>query len=283
MTNVIFFENTSQINICISEIQKWEYIMAKQLMLNALYAQFKNGLMDKRELEGMIYEKILGDINHYGLQCLTNEDCIDFLSWFYPRIKNAIDSYNSSTASFETYLGTLIKWSAREYISRHARQLDIEHAVWSARISEMYAHETEPEYYEKENSRLTKLNKKIMQINNPRQVLILILKCYYFLTEDYIERMAFWLDIDINKLKGMVDTLRQKRIEHDDEVRRLRESTYSQFYRCIIYEKKLKSFADETDLFLKTKKQLEKSRIRLASMKKRVASIRLEATNTQIA
>jgi FixJ family two-component response regulator len=63
----------------------------------------------------------------------------------------------------------------------------------------------------------------------------------------------------------------------------MQERIYSQFYRCIVYERRLAAMPENSALVLKMQMRLEKARLRLAAMRKRFAGIRPDATNRQIA
>jgi DNA-directed RNA polymerase specialized sigma24 family protein len=254
--------------------------MSKLLSLNELYNQFIQGLLEKKEFESLIFETLLAGFARFNLYNWKRDDSIDFLSWFYPRLSKAINTYHDTGASFETYINTLVRWSAREYRARHVHRLAAEQAVWSARIPDMYVHFTEPDYLENENSHAL-LSKT--PVKNPRQLLVLILKCYYSLSDDLIEHLAPIVGLDKEKLKEMIDSIREQRNGKDEEIRLMRERIHSQFYRCIIYEKRLKLIPEESGFFLRVKTQLEKARRRLEMMRNRLAKIRMEATNKQIA
>ncbi len=63
----------------------------------------------------------------------------------------------------------------------------------------------------------------------------------------------------------------------------MKENIYSQYYRCIVYEKRLEYLQENSAAYLKLKAQREKARKRLEKMRKRAASVRTEPTNNEIA
>jgi hypothetical protein len=254
--------------------------MSKQFSLNELYNQFIQGLLEKKDFEGLIFETLLAGFARFNIYNWKRDDCIDFLSWLYPRLSRAVTTYHDTGASFETYINSLVRWSAKEYRVRHVHRFAAEQAVWSARIPDMYVHFTEPDYLESGTAHTPRSE---APVRNPRQLLILILKCYYSLSDDLIENLAPVVGVDKEKLKEMIDAIREERNKKDEEVRLMRERIHSQFYRCIIYEKRLKLIPEESGFFLRVKSQLEKARRRLEMMRNRLAKIRMEATNQQIA
>ena len=249
--------------------------------LNDLYHEYSQGVLKKKQFEELLFHAILENLENYNIYNWKRDDCLDFLSWLYPRISRSIDTYQKNEATFESYLCALIRWSAREYRTRYIYRDSTEHAVWMARFSDMYAHENEPDYYEESDE--NNQNFCNDSLKNPRQLLILILKCYCYLSDDFLDRLAPRVGIEKARLRQMVDCLRQQRIQRDETVRHMRERIHSQFYRCMVYEKKLKDAPENSNTYLKLTVQLEKSRQRLDTMRKRLAKIRLEATNLQIA
>jgi hypothetical protein len=111
----------------------------------------------------------------------------------------------------------------------------------------------------------------------------LILKCYYLLSDDFIERAAPVVGLKSSQLKLMVEKVRKQRIHHDDRLHSLRERIYCQFYRCVILEKRLKVTPANSIHAAKLKSRLERSRTRLEKMRKRLAGIRIYASNLEIA
>ena len=251
-------------------------------VLNDLYTQYSQGLIDKKQFEGLLFEIILEDLRYFNLYRWKKDECMEFLSWLYPRLSRAVDSYNKNGATFESYLGTLIRWSAREYRTRQAIHNTAEHAVWLARYSEMYAREEEPEYYEQDEGKNAKKT-GTKTVRNPRQMLILILKCYHYLSDDMLDRLAPRAGISKKALKEMVEKIRIQRIQHDEMASHMKERIHSQYYRCIVYEKRLAAISENSLIYAHLKKQLQKARQRLDAMRKRLAKFRMEATNGQVA
>jgi hypothetical protein len=142
----------------------------------------------------------------------------------------------------------------------------------------MYTGSAEPEYPEIK----TEAALPAKRAKNPRQLLILILKCYYYLSDDFIERAAPVVGLKSSELKLIVEKLRKQRILHDDKLHSLQERIYCQFYRCIILEKQLKNAPVNSIPAIRLKIRLERSRIRLEKMRKRLSKIRVYASNLEI-
>ncbi|MDR1252667.1 MAG: hypothetical protein LBK62_10970 [Treponema sp.] len=262
--------------------------MQQQFSLNKLYTQYTEGLLDRRKFEGLIFQDILEDLHRFNVYHWNREDCDDFVSWLYPRLSKSIDSYRNTGASFATYVNAVVRWSAKEYRSRMADNRVAEYASWTVRIPDLYAGQTEPEYpldvslstMEEPPAALPSAAtlKKI-----PRQLLILILKCYHFVSDDFLDRIAPLAGIEKKYLQEMIDKLRVVRLKRDEKLYALQERIYCQFYRCIIYEKRLAAMPESSAAALRMQSQLHRARLRLAAMRKRLAGFRPSATNSQIA
>ena len=275
--------------------------MRKPVSLNELYAQYTAGSLERKQFEGLIFQTILAEPRRFSLSRWSRDDCEDFVSWAYPRLSRAIDAYREQGASFEAYVGAMIRLSAKEYRSRLLDKRITEYTAWTLRSPDMYACQSSPEYAGYEAPPETALaagdrpearrvsgarvspETKPGRKKSPRQLLILIMKCYYYVSDDFLERAAPLAGIEKEYLKQLIDKLRQIRFKRDEELRCLRERIHCQHYRCIIYETKLAAMTEQSAMFSKMKSRLAKARLRLAAMRKRLAGIRPDATNRQIA
>jgi len=247
--------------------------------LNELYADYSAGLLSRKDFEGSIFKTIKENVHCFGLVGWNREDSDDYISSLYPRISRAIDAYQETGSSFESYIGSMVRLTAREYRSRQMRSYCEETAAWIAHLPEMYVSENEIEYDEQamaeaENS---------MQLTTPRQLLILILKCSNHISSDLLEKMAPKLGLEPDVLNEMVEHLKQKHEKRAISILALREKINSQFYRCILYEKKLQTLLPESPLAQRLKKQLRAGRSRLERTRQNLARARLDPSNSQIA
>jgi hypothetical protein len=245
------------------------------LPLNDLFNKYRSGILDKKQLEGQIFQFILDNTKQFHLLQWKREDCIDYLCWLYPRISKAIDKYRDIGTSFDAYIGSLVYYASREYCFREADHSISEHACWTEKANEMSVQNAEPDYPEKKES--------YKPVSNPQQILILLLKSYHFVSEDFLSRIAPAVGIEKDTLKRMIDELRILRLDKEEQIQGLKERIYCQFYRCISFEKRMLA-APEGSLFReKMQERLNRARIRLVSMRKRLSVMRFEATNLQIA
>jgi DNA-directed RNA polymerase specialized sigma24 family protein len=247
--------------------------MQSTIPLNGLFADYSAGLLEKKKLEGEIFRAIKEDVRR--LANWNREDNDEYLSWLYPRISQAIGSYRETGSSFETYIGALVRMTAREFRSRKARFYLAESAAWMSVFPDMYTSEEPPEYALEEEIKPKPVH--------PRQLLILILKCCCYVSDDFLQRAAPRLGIPGEELDRMVSFLRKLREKREQCNALLQEQVNYQFYRCIFYEKRLKSLPENSIAAQRLKGRLERGRSRLAHMRERLAKRLSDPSNHQIA
>jgi len=255
-----------------------------QKTLNELYSAYINGETERGDFEGLIYHYLVHNQEKTCICHWKHDEYEDFISWFYPRMKTAIDSYEEKGSSFEAYMARYLLISSKEYHVRTTTNNVIEYSAWSARVPEMYAREDSPVYIHKEAKEAIKklvIDKKGRK--NTRRILALILKCYYYVSEDFAEKVAPMIGIESKELLDMIYKMREIRQKKDDKVYYMNEKIYRQFYRCIIYDKRLSFLKENTATYNKMKLRTQKARLRLEKMRKRREKMRTEASNSEIA
>jgi len=255
-----------------------------QNVLNQFYFDFTERKINRAQLEGSIYNWLFYNQEKTCLSHWERNRFEDYMSWFYPRLKKAIDCYHEIGASFEAFMNKFLLLSSREFRVRITSNSVTEYSAWCAQVPDLYVREEEPVYsYKNPQNVIDKLTIDKNGRKNSRRLLALILKCYYYISEDYAERIAPLIGIGKKELLEMLSKIRETRQERDDEIFRMKERIHCQFYRCIIYERKLLIIEENTSLYNKYKLRLKKARERLEKMRTRITKIRTEATNKQIA
>jgi len=248
--------------------------MQSTISLNGVFAEYSAGLLEKKILEGEIFRAIKENVRH-----LVNWDRADndeYLSWLYPRISQAIGSYRETGSSFETYIGSMVRMTSKEFRSRKFRTYVSEYAAWMSALPGMYTHEEPPEYCCAEE--------KTDQIpDKPRQLLILVLKCCCYVSDDFLERAAPRLGIPAAELNRMVKILKKCREKREQTNADLQEKANYQFYRCIFYEKRLKALPENSIAAQRINVRLVRGRERLANLRERLARRLPDPSNSQIA
>jgi len=256
----------------------------KQITINDLYSRYVSGAIKRSELEGNLYTFLVNNKEKTCLSHWKNDEYEDYVSWFYPNLRKAIDSYNETGSSFEAFVRKFMQVSSKEYHVNATTKSVIEYSAWSARVGEMYSHDEAPVYlHEKTESVINQLVIDKKGRKNTRRILALILKCYHYVSDDFIEKISPVIEIDKNQLMEMVEKIRGIRQKRDDEIYRMRERIYRQYYRCIIYEKRLLLLNENTVVYDKMLERAEKAKKRLENMRKRMSKIRTDASNKQVA
>jgi len=261
-----------------------------QQTLNELYSKYISGELKRTKFEGLVYNYLVNNKEKTSIRHWKLDEYEDFLSWFYPRLRRAIDSYQEKGSSFEAFMARYLLISAKEYNVRKTTKSVIEYSAWSARIPEMYVYEESPVYLAVHKPQNNYAENKLLQLvtdkkgrKNKKRILALILKCYSYVSENFAEKIAPAIGIDSSELTEMLNRIRKLREEKDDKIYFLKERVHRQFYRCFIYEKRLSLALENSAAYKKLELQLEKARQRLEKMRKRMAIIRTEATNKQVA
>jgi RNA polymerase sigma factor (sigma-70 family) len=254
--------------------------MRNPFTLNDLYKQYSRGLLDRKKFEELLVKAIFENYEYFHSFLYKKDDFIEYISWLYPRLHRAIDKYQNKGATFNTYIYALIRFTVKEYRSRQEDHRITEQAAWTAKAIERSSQDLsvcsgEPEY----------LGSKIMskKITNPRQFLILLLKSYFCLSDDFLERIAPAIGFTADDLRTLVNKMRGQRLRKDEEIRLLQEHISCQFYRCISFENRIAAAPENTSYLENLKGRLKRARKRLETMRTRLESTRFEATNKEIA
>jgi DNA-binding MarR family transcriptional regulator len=252
-------------------MQNWAF-------LSELYQQYRRNELGKKDFEGLLFQYLVGNFERYHLFEGNRDRWIDFLSWLYPRLSRAIDGYKEEGNSFDSYITSIIHWSSKEYRSKEAAHYVTELTCWRARAEELLVCSAEAEYSDIKSSSLP-----LRDFATPRQIVMLLLKSYYFVSDDFLNRIAAGIGIKKETIRRMVDELRRRRTKREKEIRDLQERIQCQYYRCLSFQCRLASAFPGTAYYEKLKDRLERAQVRISSMRKRLEGIRFDATNRQIA
>jgi hypothetical protein len=252
--------------------------------LNELYSMFIEKKINRGKFEGLVFFFLVNNRTKISTRHWKNDDYEEFISWFYPRLNKAIDTYKETGSSFDAYITNIVRTASKEYRMRETINVVTEQSAWNAQIPDYYAREETPVYiHEKPNSEITKIILQIKGRKNPKQLLALILKCYYYISDRFLEKIAGHTGLDKKILKEMIEKLRVIREKREDAFYRMKERIYGQFYRCIVYEHRLSYITENTTMYYKLKQRLKKARNRLEKMRKRALKVRTCPSNREIA
>ena len=251
--------------------------MTLEKPLSNLYKQYSRGDLSKKDFEGKIFQYLLNHIDRYHLFDGNRERWEDYLSWLYPRLSRAIDVYHDIGSSFDAYISGLINGASKEYRYREADHYITEYACWQARAEELKLHENEPEYSEDRGKTSAPIQLK------PRQILLLLLKSYFFVSEDLIRQVARATGIEADEIVSMIEKMRERRSGKEAETLDLIDRIHCQYYRCLAYQKRMSSSAQGSEYHDRMKGLFERAMKRFYAMRKRLGKIRMAASNQMIA
>lgn len=247
--------------------------------LQGAYNKYCKGLIEKKDLESIIFVYIAENPHRFCLNRWNQDDFFDYLCWAYPRFGKSIERYKDKGTTFDAYINSVVRLSFKEFCFIKKDQMALEASWWNAHVKDHYAAEEEPEY----NTGNERNSYNTQHIKNQRSILFLLLKCYYFLSDEFIERIAPVLNMEAMELVTLINNLHQLREHREEEIRVLKERINSQYYRCICFESRMKAANEGSSHYEKMKRYLEKGRTRLRSMRNRLARMRLNASNREIA
>jgi hypothetical protein len=116
----------------------------------------------------------------------------------------------------------------------------------------------------------------------PKYTLLLLLKSYYYVSDDMVNRAARALGMDAEVLGGMIDTLYRSQLKKITNLKKLTNSAHCLYFRCLSYERQLADKYGNPQKRMLIGRYLERGRRRLADMRRRLKSTRIEATNSDL-
>jgi DNA-directed RNA polymerase specialized sigma24 family protein len=249
----------------------------KDLKLSRILKEYQQGRLSRENLEGALFTHIRENPDKFSPFKFKKDSWHDFISWLYPRLHRAVDQYTDRGSSFDAYIVATVQQTAKEYGLRKREHRIIEKLWWNTKATEAaaVAEAEEPAYLEDVPI--------AVKVPNRRQALMLLLKSYYQLSDLHLEKLAPSLGVRKEELYRMVDELRVLRLNREEIINTLKERIHSQFYRCLSFEKRMKTAARSSAHWHKMKRCLENARKRLASMRKRLQTVRMGASNREIA
>jgi exonuclease VII small subunit len=249
--------------------------MENSLPLDSLLHEYHKGMLNKKKLEGSIFDYLLKNSAIFRLNSWSKDEYVDFLCWLYSRISRAIDKYQDTGSSFDAYIYTMAKWASMEYIRIEAAHRITEQCYWETYTRDMAVCEQGRSYCGDAAP--------FKRVTNPRQALILLLKSYYFISEDFINKAAPAIGMKKEKLNYLIEQMRNLRFLHDEAYKKFQDNIHTLYYRCINLEKRMNIFTKNSAKYKILEIKLDRARKHLSSMRRRFKQIRINPSNKQIA
>jgi DNA-directed RNA polymerase specialized sigma24 family protein len=263
-------------------------------VVGAFFAKYHEGKVERKDFESVIFLYIRNNFRMFATAWLE-EEIEDFLGWVYPRLAQAIDRYQDLGFNFETYLHSIVRYSTKEYRKTDVSKKYTEQHYWNCAAANesqydprlLHVLQNPEEIHIRKESQGEKMSAAqvfcLDKSFNQRQALILLLKNYQFLTDELIEKASKVLDLDSAKIHGLVSRIRILREENDKRCFALKERIYSQYYRLLVYECRLRALCNDSQRSAVLKKLIAQQRVRLKNLREAYQTARKTATNQQIA
>lgn len=257
--------------------------MEDDKVLTNLYRDYENGLTGRAVFEA----KLMGEITRRAPLALgkgRRKNAQDFLIWLYPRIHRAIDNYKNTGSSFEGYLYSIVSSAYKEFHMKEHDHRITERTVWKEQSCEFTGYEYAAENGAAYDSGAEK-NRPVPppRVPNPRQVLILLLKSYYFLPDGFVSRIAPALGMDKEEIGMLVMELRDLRARREQEIHDLRERVHAQFYRCLSFQYRAEAAPAHSARRQRYLDCLNRGTKRLRAMRKTLRALHADASNQEVA
>ena len=253
------------------------FFMVSVRPLSDLYQEYVICKLSKKDFIGKVFLYLLDNQERFHIFGGNGDYWNEYLSWLYPRLARSVELYRDLGSSFDAYITSLVHSAAKEYRRRETDHNITENICWQARAEEMIISENEPEYT---NDRKDIYLPKDV---SPRQILLLLLKSYFFVSDEFVDRVAKTIGMEFEEIQRMIDELRKRRAAKDTEILELRERIHCQHYRCLTYQKRLTGVLPGTVYYEKLSSRFERARKRFYAMKKRLGGMRMGASNRMIA
>jgi len=263
--------------------------------LSDLHQRYTIGSLPKKDFEGRLFQYLLDNHERYRIFEGNKNRWNDFLSWLYPRIVRAIVLYRELGSSFDAYITGLVYRASKEFQHREASNSLTEYTCWEARAQEMVACESEPEYLTSyAQPKFSAIAHNAVQgfpaedaitlpkDIKPQQILLLLLKSYFFVSEEFVNRVACAIGMNTGTVMQMIEELRKLRSEREGKITSLRDRVYSQYYRCLTYQKRMDTAQAGSEHRKKWEGRYQRARCRFAKMRTRLKKMRVGAPNRMI-
>ncbi|MDR1400155.1 MAG: hypothetical protein LBJ41_09560 [Treponema sp.] len=243
--------------------------------LSDLRKQYLGNQLSRKDFEGRIFQFLLDNYQRFHLFSHDQDAFTDYLCWLYPRLSRAIDAYKEVGASFDAYISSIVRWSSKEYWSRTNDHYIAECACWETHAREdSFASELTPAYLAEECFK---------PVKKPRQILILLLKSYSFVSDDFIARVAPAIGVSPDELTLMIDKIRELCNDREEKIRNLQEKLNCQYYRCVVYQRQLESLPESSARRETLCGCLKRAQAHYTKIKQQLATINRKASNSQVA
>lgn len=250
--------------------------------IDFIYLNYEIGKIDEKKTIELLIEIIISNCMYFGLESLSKDDLIDFSTNIFLRLKKNLNNYDSTKASFCTFLQTIVRmeflsWKkALSKASLHSQALISYSKDHYVTEDDIYIQEN-PEIIQSEKFFVPK-KKKIDILD----VLVLSLKSVYYLSSSDIQHI-----IQYTKINTLIlfEYFTQANEFINDKVRRTK--ILSELINIDYIKRKelliaLSKLDENTTRYLIFSENIKKITERLTRRKKRLEKIKISPSNRQI-
>ena len=255
--------------------------MGETNSMEGLLQGFRAGAWKQAEFEQRAMGYLLENPHRFSLKTLHPEDRIDFISFYFPRFRKAVELYRDTGHSFDAYIHRSIQFALRDYKEEEQLNHEEERRLWHQ--SEVASgRELETDLVQESNQGYTNEDTAII-IRNPRQVLLLALKSYRYISPDFSRRIARALEIEPYKLEQWIQEIRIKRAKIDERIDLLQGAIQLCYIKKLRYEQQLTN--NDLEDLAKTKLEWRAARNlqKLENLSVRLEKIKKSASNQILA
>jgi len=98
--------------------------------MESLLKEFRDGKKNRTEFEQSAISHLLKNPHRFSLMALHPDDQMDFLCFYFPRFRKAVDSYQDTGHSFDAYVHRSIQYALRDYKREEQLKHQEEEQLW---------------------------------------------------------------------------------------------------------------------------------------------------------
>ena len=183
---------------------------------NAIFNSFLKGKISKKEAVNAILVYLFQNKLYFGLETMGEDDFNDFLIYLIPIIGKSFENYSKLECSFATYFQSIVRRNKKNFHRKLLLQKSKQNFIY---------HISKLDYFdnlEKNDCKNLRVEEEIdtKQSFSNKQLLIIALKCAYFLDDDKIKKIAEktgYHERYIWNLKKKIDTEMASRYEKNEK------------------------------------------------------------------
>lgn len=249
--------------------------------MDTLLMEFRAGQLTRPEFERKVIAHLVDNPHRFSLKLLHPEDRMDFISFYFPRFRKALENYRNTGHSFDAYIHRSIQFALRDY--RKEEQLNHEEELRLWHQSEGSSGTGEANCLVLDMDGPYDHNDTATRIRNPRQVLLLTLKAYRYISPDFAQKVARSLGIEPGKLEQWIHEIRLRRAKIDERIDALQASIQLCYIKKLRYEQQLAITGTEPLAKTKLEWRAAKNLQRLEQLSAKLEKMKKTASNQTLA